>query len=264
MESVTFGQCVKGAWRDAWRFVQRRPVLVLTIFVAAWIGGGVESVLHPDGQPPFRPITYVPLGLFVLLKSAIFSVPVVQTLRFVLLGAREAQPAPLFGRDFWRYVGFTYAMTFLFMVMVLIPFPVILGAVVLLHEQRHGVVSHLIVILVLCAGVLAAFCLVFFVGTRLSLLSTQIAIGRAVLWGPTWADTRGHCWSILTTHMVATLPILAVAIPLAIASAFAPPHAVLGLSVLVQALSVVASLVVGAACAAWIYRRYAVSLGARA
>jgi hypothetical protein len=255
MESITFEKCVKGAWRDGCRYVRHRPALVAVIFVIAWLAPFVETVLRPDKLPPFRLIAYIPLGAFELFKLALFSVLTVQAVRFVLLGKPEADAEPLISRNYWRYLGFACGLLLLFLAIVAIAMVLAFGVVFLL--ARHHIRSPILVPIVVGGSGLIAAGIGMFLGARLSLLCTQVAIGGAARVRDSWIDTRGHCWSIWMTLTVTVVPLLAVSRVVVASEAVAQQHSLAGVVAFGGALAEAAGLCVGAACSAWLYRRYA-------
>jgi hypothetical protein len=262
MQAISFGQCVKGAWRDGWRYVQHRPGLVTLMLVLVWMATFVESVLRPDQRPPFRFITYVPLGAFELVKLALLSTLTVHALRFVLLGAREADSEPLFSRHYWRYLGLTLVVVVLVLASVAVGLGLGAGIVWLLAvEHRPGLPILIPVVVGLCMFLaLGTGC---FLLTRLSLLLTHVAIGGALRIRATWADTRGHCWSLWLTQVVAMLPMMAVSGVAMLFEVAAQRHGVGGFNAIAGSIVGVASVFVGAGCSAWLYLRYAASLAAQ-
>lgn len=273
MESITFGQCVKGAWRDAWRFVRHRPMLVAVLLVVEWAATLVESVLYPDRTPPFRIIAFVPLGLFVLVMWAVFSVVVVQALRFLLPRVGEADVAPLsgralFDRDYWRYLGVVWAIGVLIFVVLAIAAGVMgvaFSGILLL--ARHRLLSLPVMVSALAVPVpalVSACWAMFYISARFNLLSTHVAIGGAMRIRDTWADTRGHCWSIWATRTVALLPMTAITSAWNRGGAAVLHHLRSPVFAVLYALAGVVSICVAAGCSAWLYRRYAASLLAKA
>ncbi|MFP6562041.1 hypothetical protein WJ542_27630 [Paraburkholderia sp. B3] len=262
MEAIGFGQCVKGAWRDGWRYVQHRPGLVTLMFVLVWMASFVEGVLKPDRRPPFRVITYVPLGAFELVKIALLATLTVHALRFVLLGAREADSEPLFGRNYWRYLGLIYVLCLFVLALAAIGFGLGAGVVWLL-AARHHLGSPILIPALIGLGMLVAMCVGFFLLMRLSLLSTHVAIGGGMRIRAAWADTRGHCWSIWLTQMAATLPMLAVSGVAMLCEVAARRHGIGGINAISGAIVGIASVFVSAGCGAWLYLRYAAALAAQ-
>ncbi|WP_069263787.1 hypothetical protein [Paraburkholderia nodosa] len=58
MESIILGQCVKGAWRDGWRYFRHHPVFAVLLLPYAWLSSSAVNTLSPDRTPPFRLLTY--------------------------------------------------------------------------------------------------------------------------------------------------------------------------------------------------------------
>lgn len=261
MESITFGQCVKGAWRDGWRYVRYQPWLVLAVLVMAWFAPFVEAALRPNALPPFRFIAYVPLGIFELLQIALCSALTVQAVRFVLLGRHAADAEPLISRNYWRYLGFTYGLILLALACMAAAAALAFGVVILL--ALFHIDYPVLVPILMGGGVAAAGVAGFFLGIRLSLLSTHMAIGGAVRFRETWADTRGHCWSIGLTQTIATLPMFAVAYAVVSPRLAMAHHGLAAVGAFGGALAGVGAVCAGAACSAWLYLRYASALARR-
>jgi hypothetical protein len=267
MQTITFRQCVEGAWRDAWRYVHDQRSFVTAIFVIAWFAPFVENALLPDTLPPFRFMTWVPVGVFELLKIALTSILVVQATRHVLLGNRTAAADPLDSRIYCRYLGYSYGLAVLVLAMMALTIALVLGfafmATLLAPLTPHN--NQLLILLPIVVGIgsLVGMGVVGFVWTRLSLLATHVAIGGALQVRATWADTRGHCWSIGLTQAVSVLPMVAVSCAVVTCRTSANHHGLAGLCAFGEAVAEVAALCVGAACSAWLYRRYAGALGAQ-
>lgn len=262
MEAITFRQCVKGAWRDGWRYVRHRPALVAAMFAMAWLAPFAETALRPDRIPPFRVVTWIPLGMFELAETVLFSLLTVQAVRFVLLDSREADAEPLFGRNYWRYLGLACVL-YLFIAFVAV-LGLALWAAVAFALTKHQPDLSSLVRIAKGPSILLIIGIAFFIWLRFSLLSTHVAIGGAVRVRATWSDTRGHCWSLLLTSMVAALPMMVVSGAMALGEVAARQHGLGGVDAFGRAIANVGTFCISAACSAWLYRRYAVRLAAKA
>ncbi|WP_233888481.1 hypothetical protein [Paraburkholderia flagellata] len=107
MESITLGQCVKGAWRDGWRYLRHRPAFAILLALYTWLSPFAVNALRPDRTPPFRLLTYVPLGVFELMDSALFALLIMHAIRFVLLETDSTNAQPISGPSYWRFLGCT-------------------------------------------------------------------------------------------------------------------------------------------------------------
>ncbi|WP_321935296.1 hypothetical protein [Paraburkholderia sp. J8-2] len=253
MENLTFWRCVRGAWADGLNYMRLRPLLVLAFFLPSWVAPYVEAILRPHPHPPFRFLVWVPLAVFEVVRFGFVAALAVDVLRFLLLPERPAVPEPLFGRSFWRYLGVTWALLFALVVLAAIAVVFALGVVfVLMLSHVHAPLS--VPLLVGGAAIVSQFLGIFLV-TRLSLLSTHVAIGGSVRIAEAWRDSRGRFWRLWLTQAVATLPLLLLArIAMHTPLAMARPG---GISALFEALADVAGACIGGACAAWLYRIYA-------
>lgn len=257
MKSVTFWQCVKGAWRDGWRFAKHRPWLALAVFAIAWLAPYAEAVLPPDTLPPFRFVTYVPIGAFELMRAAVFPALVVQAVHFLLLERRRAQAEAemLAVSPAWRYGLLGYGMVVLFVAIVAAVVSLAVGAVLVqahlwptLSINVNGLIG---------ASAIVAIGLGFFVCGRLSLLTTHVAAGGNLRLRDAWRDSRGHCWSIWFTQMIALLPVFAVTGAVVFFDDAARRHGFADFMALLGALAAVSGVCVSAACSCWLYTRYA-------
>jgi hypothetical protein len=255
METITFGQCVKGAWHDGWRYAHHRPALVMVIFVFAWLAPLAETILRPDDIPPFLPVTWIPLIVFELARVALNALLVVHTVRFVLLGSDVAEIEPLAGRSYWRYLGSVYGLVLLLVCIVSGAAALAAGALLMIDQHHAGAV--MLALMVVGGSAFLAAAISFFLGARLSLLCAHVAVGGRLRLRDTWSDTRGHCWSIWLTQMVSTLPILVIARFGVVYGLPVWHHRVSSVNAFGIALADTAGLCVGAACSAWLYRRYA-------
>jgi hypothetical protein len=281
MESITLGQCVKGAWRDGWRYFRHRPAFAVLLLPYAWLSSSAMNALRPDRTPPFRLLTYVPLGVFTLLESALFSLLIIHAIRFVLLDNDSANAQPISGPSYWRYLGCTWGLAMLAPVLVCLALALVGLALALCVALmigldpttkaaivQHPVEARLLIMIVSAGLVLFAGGISCFVLTRLSLLHTHVAIGGSLRIREVWTDTRGHCWSLWLTQWCAGLPTLAVW-GLVAAYELASRHQGLAslntlntFSAPTTTLSAFGALYVGAPCSAWLYRRYANTLKA--
>ncbi|NIE64156.1 hypothetical protein [Burkholderia sp. Ax-1719] len=257
MNPVTFGQCVKGAWRDGLRYVKAQPVLLLIFCVLAWLTFFAETALVPVDVPPFRLLAYVPYSVFELAKMAVFSTLTIQVTRFALLGA-SASNGPLLSRPFWRYLGLNSALIVSFLIVTACAVALAYGLLLVL--ARHHVLAPLFVPLMLGGGGAIAACAMIFVYFRLSLLFTHVAVGRELQFRAAWIDTRGHCWSILLTQMVVTCPPSILMWFLSITAGPARQHGWGSVEAALNGAVWVIMLCVGGTCSAWLYRRYAGAL----
>ncbi|MCX5539467.1 hypothetical protein M3A49_08175 [Paraburkholderia sp. CNPSo 3076] len=150
MESITFGQCVKGAWRDGWRYFRHRPVFAVLLPLYAWLSSSVMNGLRPDSTPPFRLLTYVPLGVFALMDSALFALLVMHAIRFVLLDNDSPKAQPIPAPNYWRFLGCTWGLAMLAPLLVcltLVPLCVAMALCVglmigLAHTAKIAIVLH--------------------------------------------------------------------------------------------------------------------------
>ncbi|MEX3941003.1 hypothetical protein AB4Y44_15915 [Paraburkholderia sp. BR10937] len=278
MESITFAQCVKGAWRDGWRYLRHHPVFAVLLLPYAWLSSSAVNALSPDRTPPFRLLTYVPLGVFTLLESALFSLLIIHAIRFVLLDNDSANAQPISGPSYWRYLGCTWGLAMLAPVLVCLVLALVGLALALCVELmigldpaakaaivQHPVEARLLIMIVGAGLVLLAGGISCFVLTRLSLLHTHVAIGGTLRIREVWTDTRGHCWSIWLIQLCAGLPTLSASVIVA-ATGFATRHQVLASlnthNLPGTALATFGALYLGAPCSAWLYRRYGNTLKA--
>ncbi|MCP3712784.1 hypothetical protein M3I54_38780 [Paraburkholderia sp. CNPSo 3274] len=269
---------MKGAWRDGWRYLRHRPAFAVLLPLYAWLSSSVVNVLRPDSTPPFRLLTYVPLGVFALMDSALFSLLIMHAIRFVLLDNDSTKAQPISGPSYWRFLGCTFGLTMLAPVLVCLALVLVFLAMALYaglmiwlaHTAKTAIAqfpveAHILIPIVGGGFALFAGGISCFVLTRLSLLHTHVAIGGTLRIREVWTDTRGHCWSIWLIQWCAGLPTLAAWVLVA-ASDLATGHQGLASlnthNTLGTALAAFGALYLGAPCSAWLYRRYANTLKA--
>lgn len=280
MESITFGQCVKGAWRDGWRYFRHRPVFAILLALYVWLSSFVVNALLPDSTPPFRLLTYVPLGVFELMGSALFALLIMHAIRFVLLETDSTNAQPISGPSYWRFLGCTCGLPLLALVLVCVAMALYVGLMIglmiwLAHTSSTALAQPPVEVRVLIPVAAAAFGLIgagisCFVLTRLSLLHPHVAMGGTLRIREVWTDTRGHCWSIWSIQLCAALPTLAACTVAAVYDLASRHQGLVSLNTFnvfgpsVNALATFGALYVGAPCSAWLYRRYANALRASA
>lgn len=273
MESITFGQCVKGAWRDGWRYLRYRPALAIALALYAWLSSFLVNALRPDTTPPFRLLAYAPLGVFALVNSAVFALFIMHAIRFVLLETGSTNTQPVSRLSYWRFFGCSWGFALIALViccLAMAPYVGLsIGLMIWLARTSKTALDHPPVeARILIAVVGAAFGLIggaisCFVLTRLSLLHTHVAIGGKLKIRDVWADTRGHFWSIWSTQFCAGLPVLAAWTAVAAYELAARRQGLASLSALntfgtpTNILTAFGTLYLGAPCSAWLYRRYA-------
>lgn len=257
METFTFWGCVRGAWVDGWRYIRRRPVLVMAFFLPSFIAPYIEAILRPAPHLPFRVLVWLPLILFELLRFSFIAALSVDTLRHLLPPEGPTNREPLFGRSLWRYVGVVCAMLVGMLAIAALVIGFALGVifVMMLNHVRSPLLSIGVAIVgaSIASGVIGIFLI-----TRLSLLSTHVAIGGTVRIAAAWRDSRGRFWTLWLTQFVATLPFMVIARVTVHPTLFLGHPS--GLMALLGAVDSVVAACVAAACAAWLYRRYAQSL----
>jgi len=200
------------------------------------------------------------LGLSICSIMQMFAIAglSVQVMRYSLLGAEDARSIGFFEKGYWRYVGLCALLGLLVAV-----FAVVCTVVIAFTLLRHGHHGHWVLLMLLPIA-LVTVCVAMFIWTRLSLLFCHAAIGARASWGAAWRDTRGHFWSILMTHFVTALPLWGIVIVFvaikrtAVGSmttdGFAYWSSVGG------ALWMIFAISLGAACSAWLYRRYSATI----
>jgi hypothetical protein len=262
MQSITFGQCIGGAWKDAMRMVVKKPFMLLILLVilacanyvkfslpnaalvgsSAWQGAGI-SVAR---------LMYTPLHLAVIFGLS------VQVIRQSLLGNSALGSFAFFDESFWRYVGVNLLTGAIGGVTALIAVVGIIGA------SSPGNYD-LALISAWCLLGLLAVCAFFFICIRQTVLYCHVAVGGRAGWRIAWSDTRGHFWTIWATLFVAGLPLWVLTVLDLIAIRMTGGH--FGISsiwtfslAITSALGGILGTAVYAAASAWVYRRFASSL----
>lgn len=257
MQSVTFGQCICGAWKDAMLMVVRKPLMLFILFVILACINYVRSILPnatPAGSSDWqRAGISVASLLYTLLHCAVIFGLSVQVMRQSLLSKSAPGLSAFFDESFWRYVGLNFLTGGLGGV-VLIVMAGIIGSIRPNNYDRTLLFAWGLL------GLIAA-CVFFFICIRQTVLYCHVAVGGRAGWRIAWSDTRGHFWTIWATLILAGLPVWAFTLfslvgiyttrGLVSTSIWAFPTAIL------SALGGIFSIAVYAASSAWVYRRFA-------
>jgi hypothetical protein len=266
MQSITVGQCFRGAWRDAGLAVLNRPFMALIIFAILLLTSYAQIELRlviasaAATGAPRHGHAGASLGLSICSLMQMFTIAglSVQVMRYSLLGAEEARTIGFFAKGYWRYVGLCALLGLLVVV-----FSVVATVVVAFTLRRHGDHGRS-VLLTLLPLVLLIVCVAMFIWIRLGLLFCHVAIGARASWGAAWRDTRGHFWSMLMTHFVTGLPLWAAVIVFVVIKRIAAGSMTLDgfayWSSVGGALWTTFAISLGAACSAWLYRRYSAAI----
>lgn len=266
MQSLTVGQCFRGAWKDAGLAILNRPLMALIIFAFLLLTSYAQIELRlaiaaaaAAGGPRFGHAG-ASLGLSICSIMQMFAIAglSVQVMRYSLLGAEDARDIGFFDKGYWRYVGLCALLGLLVAL-----FAVVCTAIAVFVSLSHGLHGRSVVLTSLPV-VLVIVCITMFICTRLSLLFCHAAIGARASWGAAWRDTRGHFWSILMIHLVTALPLIGfvivfVAIKRTVVGNMTSDGFAYWSSV-GWALWMIFAISLGAACSAWLYRRYSASI----
>jgi hypothetical protein len=266
MQSVTVGQCIRGAWKDAGLAILNRPFMALIIFAFLLLTSYAQIELRlaiaaaaAAGGPRFGHAG-VSLGLTICSIVQMFAIAglSVQVMRYSLLGAEEARSLDFFDKGYWRYLGLCVLLGLLATVFAVVC--TVVFVFTLLGHSHHSRSAFLMPLLI----ALVTVGLTVFIFIRLSLLFCHAAIGAQASWGAAWRDTQGHFWSITMIHIVTSLPLIGIVIVFV-----AIKRTVMGnlttdgfayWSSVGWALWMIFALSLAAACSAWLYRRYSASI----
>jgi hypothetical protein len=266
MESITVGQCFRGAWRDAGSAILNRPVMALIMFALLLVTSyaqlelrlAIAATAAAGGPRAGHPGASSAIWMCSLLQLFAISGLSVQVMRYCLLGAEVSRSIDFFNKGFWLYVGLCALLG-----LVVAAVTVVGVVVVVFTLVRHVHGGPLAVLaLVLITPIVA--CVAVFIFMRLSLLLSHAAIKSQVPWRAAWRDTRGHFWSILTTHIVTALPLIGTAILFAVIKRKTVGNVTtddfIYWSAVGAALWMIISISLSAACSAWLYRRFAATI----
>jgi hypothetical protein len=293
MEDITLSQCLKGAWRDAAHALRRMPILFIVAFVLILATGvaGYEGQFSALGSGGSLPMTnpgsaegvgigrsLASLGL-TLLQSLVAAVLAVQVIRFAMAAntgavtksgtaagdaanAFDASVAPsvrLWDAGIRRY--------FVLCLAVLAAYAGVLIALVIawIGLRLAGLPTGTSMAAGATLAILAA-CGVSYVSARLALLFPHTAAGGQLQWRAAWEDSRGHFWAIASTAVVAILPIVTVALVIAmVVGMLATPDSIdsmtFGLLVM-QSIVTLLYTATTATCSVWLYKKYGTILRA--
>jgi len=264
MQPLTLTDCFKGAWRDTGRVLLKMPVLIFVVFalmlVTECIRDRLQIAAHPALDADAMSRGRSAFGAFILtaIVSAILSVRVI---RYALFGDASRSRDGALGRYILlMLIAFGGILAFLLALIV--------AAAVLIHTVKSsGAIRDLSYGVLGSYGAvyLLALCLIAFVWTRLSLLFPHTAAGGKIRWRSAWQDTRGHFWVMIVTFGLTILPIMIVSVVLGYVRLYALRQLdVSGLTydiaTFLSTAATVLSMITGAACSAWVYRRFATAL----
>jgi hypothetical protein len=259
MDDLTFWACVRYAWLEGGRFVQRKSFIVVVAF-AALLACSAASVALSDVHRSVSSVGTSKLTqqVVTLVRFVVMTALPMQVIQYVLLGERDSTSRSMFGKEFWRYVGLAITIG---LCCIAIAALWLGGGFLLAHSLRIRFPKFGFQLVVWGA---IALCLAVFILTRLSLLFCHVAIGRSARWRASWNDTRGHFWRIVVSHFLTGLPIQACVIVLlaigrtsmgAINQQALPYLFAVGLS-----FTSTAGLILGSTCSSWLYKQFARTL----
>ncbi|CAB3783794.1 hypothetical protein LMG28688_01720 [Paraburkholderia caffeinitolerans] len=256
MQTISFGECVAGAWRDAWNMALQRPLFIAVCTTAIFFTRFIQVSLGDLPAPHSLQVMLV-IGMLWLVKLLLTNAVIVQAMRYVVLGDEAIAIDALGGRDYWRYLGLTYGL------MVVMIVAVVGGTMLVATASRFlGIHGHARALYMTsaCAMAMAAI----WVNVRLCLLSSHVAIGRPLSWRAAWRDTHGHAMIIIGTWLTIALTICVAAVLLmgiAALISYAVRDGRHGPVIqFAQILVLVAAVSISGAGSGWIYRRYAMGL----
>jgi hypothetical protein len=268
MQSITLGQCFKGAWRDAGRAARAMPALFLVAFVLVFATMAAGSVflteqgatlsLTQTGMTRGAALSNLLTSLATnLVQSVVIAVLAVQVIRFAMAADSEAQPMRLWDAGFRRYFLLCVATLLAYVAAAV---GVVLVVIVLRVAGLTGGSSYA------AAATLAvlAICGMSYVSARLALLFPHTASGGLLQWRAAWRDSRSHFWTISTTAVMVILPVMAVSTVFAVILELMGTDASTGaLSyglLIVQSAATLFYAATTATCSVWLYRRFAAEL----
>ena len=180
MQSVTVGQCFRGAWKDAGSAILNRPVMALIMFAFLLLTGYAQLELRPAiaaatavGGPRFGD-GGASLGFLICLIMQMLAIAglSVQVMRYSLLGAKEARSIGFFDKGYWRYFGLCVLLSLL-LVATFVVVSTIAVAFTVQWRAHHSRPIFFMSVPILLVIVFTAM----FIWIRLSLLFCHAAIG---------------------------------------------------------------------------------------
>ncbi|MFL9870041.1 hypothetical protein [Paraburkholderia megapolitana] len=276
MESITIGRCFTGAWKDAASALRCRPLVVFIIFILLLMASYVQNALTLFvSSPEVMAIAaygtwtiYLLTGILSLTQLCAFAGLSMQVQRYTVLGADAARSAVFFNKPFWKFIGLSLLLWLLFVVATGAGFNALVLMLSLGRSTDQGFLADHGTDLAWSAVLLPLFVIGLLVSIRLSVLLCHVATGGRVLWRAAWRDTRGHVWKIALTYLLTGLPMFVILIvyavfkgvSIAILLGYGIGDSILVCLSVVEALWVLFAIALGAACSAWVYRRFASTL----
>jgi len=268
MQSITLGQCFKGAWHDTGRAMRAMPTLFLVAFVLIFATMAAGSIfLNEQGMAESFTTTGPSRGAALsnlltslatnLVQSVVIAVLAVQVIRFAMAADAAARPMRLWDAGFRRYFMLCVATLAAYVAAAV---GVVLVVIVLRVAGLTGGSSYA------AAATLAvlAICGMSYVSARLALLFPHAASGGRLQWRAAWRDSRSHFWTISTTAVMVILPVMAVSTVFAVVAQLMGTDGSTGAMayglLIVQSVATLLYAVTTATCSVWLYRRFAAEL----
>jgi hypothetical protein len=178
MESITFGQCFRGAWKDTGLAILNRPVAPLFSFALVLISHYMQfearaslSVTGLSGQSQQRHSMRLVLLLCLSLQWLAVAGLSVQVMRYSLFGDRSTRSFEFFDKGFRRYINLSSSLGLGIALLLVVGTLLCLFAMHALGFDGRSIFLTMMLLVLLVIGAL------FFLYTRLSLLFCNAAIG---------------------------------------------------------------------------------------
>jgi hypothetical protein len=259
MKNITLGECIVGIWRDAWRALQRMPLLFLLAFaltlgalaavhwfdVAVRRGNVAGGALAWISSSEYLRASFHYLGK---IATVVVAVPLVRFAMSDDLPPASGNQVPSYLRYALLWLAFiNVGVASVFVIMRLAHLLPIIGVS---DESIAAVIRTARVMTMVGFSYIAA---------RLALVLPHIALGGRLEWRTAWEDTKAHFWAIAAVYFIAALLPTEITgeglLPVVLAHVSS-----VGVALFISAFFCVFAIYVNALSLAWIYKRFAVRL----
>lgn len=256
MDTISFRQCARDAWRDTGKIFFRIPTWIAIAALALLLANILPLTFwHAHGSRSnvaglVKLVTVAGRSLVTIALAVLVTQQLMQS-------EREVRLRSIFGKEFRRYMRVSALLALGYSLFAII---LIFGGFLILRNVgiRHAqwIITTLYASAIVCVSV--------FFTARFSLIFCHVALGGKMRWRAAWIDSRGHFWHIALYHVLTGLP-LGIGVVLLFVIGRLAHHAIAPifvayLTALAQAVFLPLGIIVGTACSCWLYRHLAATL----